>query len=63
MSDIQDARMLSIEQRLLSIEKDMSGSSNSAEVEKALNAYQHQVLSKLKAIRSKILEEGGDGEK
>jgi hypothetical protein len=60
MSEIQEAeaRMLTIEQRLLAIEGTKATGASSSEVEQALNAYQQQVLVKLKAIRSKIVEEG-----
>ena len=63
MSDIQAAeeRMLSIEQRILSIESSKcSSSTSSADVEQALNHYQKQILVKLKAVRDQIMEEGGD---
>lgn len=58
--DEAEARMSTIEQRLLSLESEGSVNNSSEVVEQALNAYQKQVLQKLKAIRSTIMEEGGD---
>jgi hypothetical protein len=60
MSEIQEAeaRMMSIEQRLLAVEATKTTGASSSEVEQALNSYQQQVLVKLQAIRSKIVEEG-----
>lgn len=52
--------MTTIEQRLLALESDAGAGNNSAAVEQALATYQKQVLEKLKVIRSKIMEEGGD---
>ena len=61
MSDIQEAemRMNSIEKRLISIEA-LKTHGSSSEVSDALAQYQQQVLAKLKVIRGKITEEGGD---
>lgn len=58
--DEAEAKMSTIEQRLLALESDTGAGNNSAAVEQALAAYQKQVLEKLKVIRSKIMEEGGD---
>jgi hypothetical protein len=62
MSSISEAeeRMKSIEERLLSIESTSGAASNTAEVELALHQYQTQILGKLKEVRDKISEEGGD---
>jgi chromosome segregation ATPase len=62
MSNLEEAegRMSTTEQRLLSLEADGASGGNSAAVEQALRVYQQQVLAKLKAIRSQIMDEGGD---
>lgn len=52
--------MQSIEERLLALESENGVAGSSAEVEQALQAYQSQMLVKLKAIRARFSEEGGD---
>ncbi len=53
--------MSQLEQRLKNIEViNSSKAANPLIVEQALHSYQSQVLSKLKEIRSAIVEEGGD---
>ena len=56
-----EARMASIESRLLSVESvGAAATTDSASIQAALYEYQTQILSKLKGIRSTIMEEGGD---
>lgn len=52
--------MLSIEQRLSSIESTKSSENSSSDIQQALAEYQQQILVKLKAVRDQISAEGGD---
>lgn len=52
--------MLSIEQRLSSIESTKLSESSSSDIQQALAEYQQQILIKLKAVRDQISAEGGD---
>lgn len=62
MSTIAEAedRLKSIEDRLLAVESTSAGTASTADVELALHQYQKQILGKLKEVRDKIAEEGGD---
>ena len=55
-----EQRMQAIEERIISAESRGSAPSSGEEVERALHEYQVQVLAKLKAIKQKIMEDGGD---
>lgn len=62
MSEISaaEARMLSIEKRILSIESTKAAENNSSDIQQALAEYQQQILMKLKAVRDQFSAEGGD---
>ena len=56
-----EQHMSQLEQRLKNVEMNSSSTAtNNTAIEKALHAYQSQVLLKLKAIKSAITAEGGD---
>ena len=62
MSTIAEAedRLKTLEERLLAVESTSAGAASTADVELALHQYQKQILGKLKEVREKIAEEGGD---
>ena len=62
MSSISEAedRLKTIEDRLLAVELTGVSVTSTADVEIALHQYQKQILGKLKEVRDKIAEEGGD---
>jgi len=62
MSSISEAedRLKTIEDRLLAVELTGVAVTSTADVELALHQYQKQILGKLKEVRDKISEEGGD---